>query len=550
LSDVLGNLETVTYQTDISGKNKIVTTHNRLGRKVSMTDPSKGEWAYTYNALGELLTQTDAKLQVTTNTYDDIGRQIEQTISGGRNVTSDFIRHLLDKVTHNEGGESTLSQYRYDPYGRVSQVDNTLNGETFTQRTTYDEHGRVFQQFDASGDDRGIRYHYRNGYVHQWQEARDGLRGVYYQQNNQMDAFGNVENMSQGNGVHTVKAYDQKTGFLESIVATVLGSAIPIQDAEYSFDGIGNLLSRQRHTLKVNAKKSVNGNLHNAQSQTFAYDGLNRLTGVNGQQQVAYQANGNIDWKFDANNGNKGYYCYDGNSPHAVSGIRASASCGAVNDYEYDNNGNMTKGRTGTIVYNAFDKPTRINSSNGRSDFAYGAGRSRYKRVDVKDGVTTTTYYAGNVEVVSKSDSDIITYRRNLPGAIGLYRSNGTTEISYLHKDHLGSLDTITNDAGEITQKLYFDAWGKKAILDATMMIDTLQVIATPLSLVEVLDITPRGFTGHEHVDHADIIHMNGRIYDPVLGRFMQADPFIQGPKNSQSYNRYSYREKKRGQVI
>jgi RHS repeat-associated protein len=86
-----------------------------------------------------------------------------------------------------------------------------------------------------------------------------------------------------------------------------------------------------------------------------------------------------------------------------------------------------------------------------------------------------------------------------------------------------------------------FDAWGKKAILDETMMIDTLQVIATPLSLVEVLDITPRGFTGHEHVDHADIIHMNGRIYDPLLGRFMQADPIIQAPKNSQNYNRYSY---------
>jgi RHS repeat-associated protein len=37
------------------------------------------------------------------------------------------------------------------------------------------------------------------------------------------------------------------------------------------------------------------------------------------------------------------------------------------------------------------------------------------------------------------------------------------------------------------------------------------------------------------------IIHMGGRIYDPVLGRFLQADPFIQAPKNSQSYNRYSY---------
>ena len=34
---------------------------------------------------------------------------------------------------------------------------------------------------------------------------------------------------------------------------------------------------------------------------------------------------------------------------------------------------------------------------------------------------------------------------------------------------------------------------------------------------------------------------MNGRSYDPVLGRFLQADPFVQAPKNSQSLNRYSY---------
>ena len=34
---------------------------------------------------------------------------------------------------------------------------------------------------------------------------------------------------------------------------------------------------------------------------------------------------------------------------------------------------------------------------------------------------------------------------------------------------------------------------------------------------------------------------MNGRIYDPTLGRFLQADPHIQAPENSQSYNRYAY---------
>ena len=52
---------------------------------------------------------------------------------------------------------------------------------------------------------------------------------------------------------------------------------------------------------------------------------------------------------------------------------------------------------------------------------------------------------------------------------------------------------------------------------------------------------TTRGFTGHEMLDAVGIIHMNGRIYDPRLGRFMQADPVIQFPDYSQSRNRYSY---------
>jgi len=50
-----------------------------------------------------------------------------------------------------------------------------------------------------------------------------------------------------------------------------------------------------------------------------------------------------------------------------------------------------------------------------------------------------------------------------------------------------------------------------------------------------------RGFTGHEHLAELGIIHMNGRLYDPVLGRFLQADPIIQAPHNAQSHNRYAY---------
>ncbi|MDP3912939.1 MAG: RHS repeat-associated core domain-containing protein, partial [Bacteroidota bacterium] len=42
-------------------------------------------------------------------------------------------------------------------------------------------------------------------------------------------------------------------------------------------------------------------------------------------------------------------------------------------------------------------------------------------------------------------------------------------------------------------------------------------------------------------MDLFDLVNMNGRVYDPVIGRFLSADPLIQNPENLQSLNRYSY---------
>ncbi|WP_372723245.1 RHS repeat-associated core domain-containing protein, partial [Immundisolibacter sp.] len=52
---------------------------------------------------------------------------------------------------------------------------------------------------------------------------------------------------------------------------------------------------------------------------------------------------------------------------------------------------------------------------------------------------------------------------------------------------------------------------------------------------------TDRGFTGHEHLDEIGLIHMNGRVYDPTLGRFLSADPYVQFPETTQGLNRYTY---------
>ena len=42
-------------------------------------------------------------------------------------------------------------------------------------------------------------------------------------------------------------------------------------------------------------------------------------------------------------------------------------------------------------------------------------------------------------------------------------------------------------------------------------------------------------------IDDVGLVNMNGRIYDPEIGRFMSADPIVQDPTDTQSLNRYTY---------
>ncbi|MEM7620986.1 MAG: RHS repeat-associated core domain-containing protein, partial [Pseudomonadota bacterium] len=112
--------------------------------------------------------------------------------------------------------------------------------------------------------------------------------------------------------------------------------------------------------------------------------------------------------------------------------------------------------------------------------------------------------------------------------------SDGTLRTEYLHRDHLGSVDTITDEAGVVIQRMSFDAWGKRREVNWQVMMD---------AAIMVFDTgtTTRGFTGHEMLDPVGLVHMNGRIYDPELGRFLSADPNVQETDNLQNWNRYSY---------
>lgn len=205
----------------------------------------------------------------------------------------------------------------------------------------------------------------------------------------------------------------------------------------------------------------------------------------------------------------------------------------------YDKNGNITNDGTRTLTYSSYDLVTNIAKGSESSRFKYDASRQRYERYDVKleDGVLAyyTTYYVdGAYEKVVRTGGGkaALTEQKLYVGNLVITKrsNNSTDSFLYLHKDHQGSTTTITDAAGNSVQQFVYDPWGKQtAVFDTGLLAN----YTTPA--------TTKGYTGQEHISHLDLIHMNGRIYDATIGRFMQADPFIQAPSDTQSYNRYSY---------
>ncbi|MGC3977363.1 MAG: RHS repeat-associated core domain-containing protein [Paludibacteraceae bacterium] len=68
----------------------------------------------------------------------------------------------------------------------------------------------------------------------------------------------------------------------------------------------------------------------------------------------------------------------------------------------------------------------------------------------------------------------------------------------------------------------YYTPWGGRVLLSGA-------------------NITDRGYAFHEHLTEFGLINMNGRVYDPVLARFLSPDPYVQAPDYTQNFNRYSY---------
>ncbi|MBE6262013.1 MAG: hypothetical protein E7107_14580 [Prevotella sp.] len=551
------SLSSVSYTYSSNGKPSEVECENSTisiqydikGNQISLNDPDAGTTTYGYDAMNRLIQQTDARDYVTSFTYDGAGRITEKTV-GGTTTTYTYGTSggAAGQLVEEQNTNGTIS-YTYDNCGRLSQETRTFGLQELTFGYSYDSNGRLSRR--TYPQNVNVDYAYNDDYLVataingrniSYLKLDNGLtqvytyggklinRGepliiddpifpnlggtaqpmdwpqfpvtdstdvdpglIYYPDSlvNQPDPWGQAlidyYYVHEGLGTKTI-TYDSR-GYPSSL--SMYRGQSALRHMTFSFeDGTGNLLSRTGM---------------GSQTEDFTYDCLDRLTSVSGSnyQTFTYDPNGNQDYKSGA-----GYLSYGTAHPHAV--------IGATNDGDIP----LTPQ---SISYTPFGKILSISEGNYTMDFTYGPDEERWK-TELTNGnsLVRTTIYGDNYEQVTDANGQTrhIYY---LDGAVYVLDDGATSgRLYFAFTDHLGSITRLYSEYGNEVFAAEYDAWGKQTVT------------------VDSLDFR-HGYTGHEMMPEFGLINMNGRLYDPVLGRFLSPDNYVQLPDFSQSFNRYSY---------
>lgn len=586
--DAFGNL----LQSKDPLQNTLVAVFDVRGRKTQLSDPDSGLVEYQYNALGELVWQRNANQraagQATTMTYDLLGRMTQRIEP---EYVSNWIYDSCDKgvgkLCESNSSNGVRRRVFYDALGRPSATRTDISaGPSFASAVAYDPTtGRVAGGTYPSGMQ--VNYAYSGkGFLRAVTLGTTATvspmpatpggspaasttlpAGSVLWQAQSYNAWGKAEQQLYGNGVASSLTFDDSTGQVKTMVAGRAGAS-DVLNYTYGWDSINQLVSR--------ADSNGDGST-GAVTDDLAYDELGRLRqyivsaaaipNLARTVTLQYNALGSILYRSDVGAYTYGAQGAGATRPHALQSVSGAYSA----SYTYDANGNVATADAGgyrSVSYTSFNLPdsqnglkgnngtqytwqydsehqrikeTRSNSSGTRVSWLMhpdNAGGLSFEREE-GPGLNANRHYlsAGGATFavfISSGNLPELTATQQAPAPVSSIALN---KVEYWHTDHLGSLASTTDHAGTVTARYSYDPFGKRRAASGTYDANGNLVY----DWNNTSGGTDRGFTGHEHLDDVGVIHMNGRLYDPRIGMFMQADPFVQDPMNLQNFNRYGY---------
>ncbi len=506
-------------------------TYNLRGFRTLWADADRGTWAFSGNSLNELVSWTDARGKSFSAKHDSLGRLTSRAEPDGTSTwtwgNSAAARNIgrLKSVA----GYGYTESLGYDSAGRLASRSITTD-QPYRYDYTYNSIGALdtvaYPTSPVPAGQGGtrfkLRYAYSFGAPTSITDVTQSPVRPLWNLNAANDYASATSEVLGSNVVAVASGYKPWTNELTSRQSGAVPATSDRQNLGYLWDDAGNLSRR--------------ADLNRSLVEAFSYDALNRFQSstLNGTKNLAatYDASGNLTNRSDIG----GYSYGDPAHPHAV-------TAAGGHTYTYDANGNQITRDGASQAWAAFNLPVLlaqpIDGTTYQSQFSYGPTHQRWKQVASYANGTETTHYVGGLLEKENTTSTGRTYWRHyVPTPSGMTvvvsrNSDASTSTRYLLTDHLGSSDAVLDESGGLVARESFAAFGSRRGGDWSP--------AVAPDWVSIANTSRRGYTGHEQLDNLSLIHMNGRVYDPTVGRFMSVDPIISDAGDSQTLNPYAY---------
>lgn len=504
--------------------NTVSMEYDDVGNRTSLTDPDAGTMTYEYDAAGRELRRTDARGKTIATAYDYLGR-VTSVISDWETTkytygTSGSYAMRLQNCTNSVG---TVG-YVYDTFGRLQTELRYILSVPFLTAATYeyDKSGNIVKRgwsnltvnydYDSYGNMTAIKV----GDETVWQLTKYTGRVTHYAWGKNLvakelrsPATGYLKHKPVYRGTENVAYlsfdYNADTGNLGSR-SGVGENTFYIDD--FYYDQLDRLKTVKYSILNFKAIPAYNDDGSDDPKSEEAIGAIQPSNNVFPllRYMTRFSNDGNILSKY-----NVGSYTYEADKPHAVTSVENTNGLIPENPQyvEYDAYGNVTLLEEG-------------GSGGYRMEVAYGPDGKRWVSKLYRGGsLARTVVYGDDFEYVNENGTVRYFYYLG-EDVLCVVDGKGDTKVYYMVTDNLGSIVNILDADGNAVFTASYDAWGRQTI--GKNDIGFL-----------------RGYTGHEMLTEFNLVNMNGRLYDPALGRFLSPDNYVQMPENSQSFNRYSY---------
>lgn len=560
ITEASGRVSTWSYSgtstTTVKDSVATTTTTDAFGDVVQVSDPG-GTIRYALRDDGQPISITAPGNVTTTFTYDGFGRRtaIIDPSAGTR----------TEQWTWEPDGSSIVAQS--NPNGTVSTHADRFGRTTLVERSgahstayTYDNDGLLLSMISSNGADRVFTYDvldriatitdtvgtsWRKRWIRKTYTYGSGsvLSSIKY---TSPDGDITTESYTYANGHNTGITLPDNTTVWSLVSENDLGAPTQITTGgvtrQYGYTATGLPTFRKMGCIATGGPGSIQhftyqfdphtGNLlsrtdvNHSQTESFTYDSLNRLISMNNRPVTYDNASGNITAI-----GNVGTMSY-GNTSHPYQITALSPAADSLVSFGLQ-----------SIQYTSFDRPATLHEGLDSASFQYGCNGERVRAELIRtDGFFETwsiiDFFGERYECIR--DGDILPTRELLYLGGDAYSApmvyvkeyGGNWTLYNIGRDYLGSITNITLDVGFPVAEYSYDPWGR---------LRDPQTLAIYARGNEPALFLRRGFTGHEHLPQFGLINMNARLYDPLVGRFLSPDPYVQDPESTQGFNRYSY---------